>query len=147
MAHGARRLDRACLPGHPGHRPGANVADGVVRQQLPIDLVDDTPPKSLCQTCLVRLGEQIPDETRWQLGGWHALEGVITMSVLWFALAGLSLVLAGIAVRLLWIPPTCGEHSNYDPAFSVLAMAARIVRESAPSPSGERKPTVERHSG
>lgn len=67
------------------------------------------------------------------------------MSALWLAIAGLVAVLAGIGVRLLWIPPTRGEHSNYDPAFSVLTMAARIIRESAPHPSDEQKPTV--HGG
>ena len=48
----------------------------------------------------------------------------------WFAVACLAVMVALVAVRVWLIPPTRGEHANYDSAFSVLAMAARIIRES-----------------
>ena len=48
----------------------------------------------------------------------------------WLAVACLVMILTGVAIRVLWLPPTRGEHANYDPEFSVLAMAARIIRES-----------------
>lgn len=65
----------------------------------------------------------------------------------WFAIAGLVVVMAVIAVRVLWIPPVRGEHSHYDPAFSVLTMAARIARESAWRSQTEQNPTAEGGSG
>lgn len=34
-----------------------------------VDHLEDTPPRTFCQACLVRLGELIPDESRWQTGG------------------------------------------------------------------------------
>lgn len=36
--------------------------------EFSVDLLVDTPPRSFCRKCLVRLGEQIPDENRWQTG-------------------------------------------------------------------------------
>ena len=36
---------------------------------FPVDRLKDTPPRTFCQTCLVRLGELIPDENRWHTGG------------------------------------------------------------------------------
>ena len=48
----------------------------------------------------------------------------------WLAVVGLAVIVVGLAVRLWWLPPTRGEHANYDPEFSVLSMAARIIRES-----------------
>jgi hypothetical protein len=48
----------------------------------------------------------------------------------WIAVACLVVIVVGTAVRVWLIPPTRGEPANYDPEFSVLAMAARIIREA-----------------
>ena len=55
---------------------------------------------------------------------------VLMSTIYWLSVGCLAVILAGVAVRVLWLPPTRGEHANYDPEFSVLAMAARIIRES-----------------
>ena len=65
----------------------------------------------------------------------------------WLAIIGLAVLIAGIAVRVLWIPPVRGEHSQYDPAFSVLTMAARIARESTWHGPIEQKPPANGGSG
>lgn len=66
----------------------------------------------------------------------------------WLAIVGLTVVSAIAAGRLLWTSrKTRGEHANYDPAFSVLAVAARIVRESAVRNANDQRPMADGSSG
>lgn len=59
-----------------------------------------------------------------------AYPNVLMSTIYWLSVGCLAAILAGVAIRVLLVPPTSGEHSHYDPEFSVLAMAARIIRES-----------------
>lgn len=43
--------------------------ESLCEDNVPTDLLEDTPPRSFCRRCLVRLGEQIPDESLWRTGG------------------------------------------------------------------------------
>lgn len=74
------------------------------------------------------------------------MEGVIVV-VYWLAIAGLILVSTIAGARLWTSRRTRGGHSNYDPAFSVLAVAARMVRESALPAGHKQNPTMEGGSG
>ena len=51
------------------HGPANESIMALCDDKFWVDRLEDTPPRSFCQKCLVRFGEQTPDENRWQTGG------------------------------------------------------------------------------